>query len=98
VDDRETSRAENGTLIIQANHKDNGGYTSAKNETRGWKTWPFYRDFYLILNLAIGGTWQGANGIDDSVFPVQMVIDYVRVYQTDLEKPGYDTRDYEIKE
>ncbi len=42
--------------------------------------WPFNKSFYLILNIAIGGTWGGKQGIDDSVFPQSMKIDYVRVY------------------
>ncbi len=50
--------------------------------------WPFNSPFFLIMNVAIGGTWGGAQGVDDSIFPVQMEIDYVRVYQaTELE--GY---------
>lgn len=34
---------------------------------------------YLLLNLALGGDWGGQ--IDDSIFPQEYVIDYVRVYQ-----------------
>jgi beta-glucanase (GH16 family) len=34
---------------------------------------------YLLLNLALGGDWGGK--IDDSIFPQQFIIDYVRVYQ-----------------
>lgn len=43
--------------------------------------WPFKQNFFMILNLAIGGTLGGS--IDDNMFnqPVQMKIDYVRVYQ-----------------
>jgi beta-glucanase (GH16 family) len=77
---------------------DDNKYFTFNNEMRGWKTWPFYKDFYLILCLAIGGSWGGAQGIDDSIFPVQIIIDYVRVYQTDLEKIGYDIQDYQIEE
>jgi len=40
---------------------------------------PFRRPHYLKLNLALGGTWGGE--IDDTIFPQQFVIDYVRVYQ-----------------
>ncbi|MBN2882408.1 MAG: glycoside hydrolase family 16 protein [Clostridia bacterium] len=45
--------------------------------------WPFDQKFHLILNIAIGGDWGGAQGIDDSIFPQEMVIDYVRVYQAE---------------
>ena len=37
--------------------------------------------FHLILNIAVGGTYGGQMGIDDSIFPQSMVVDYVRVYQ-----------------
>lgn len=46
-----------------------------------YKTWPFNVPFHLILNLAVGGTWGGAEGIDDEAFPQRMYIDYVRYYQ-----------------
>ncbi len=45
--------------------------------------WPFNMDFYLILNVAIGGDWGGAQGIDDEIFPQTMEIDYIRVYQAE---------------
>jgi len=38
------------------------------------------------LNVAVGGGWGGAGGpTDDSVFPVQMQVDYVRLYQMEIE-------------
>lgn len=45
------------------------------------QTWPFTKNQFLILNLAIGGNWGGAQGVDDTIFPQQLMIDYVRVYQ-----------------
>lgn len=45
---------------------------------------PFNQKFHMILNLAVGGNW-AANvnntGIDESVFPQTLSIDYVRVYE-----------------
>ncbi len=46
-----------------------------------WRQWPFDTDFHLILNIAIGGTWGGQQGIDNSIFPQQMLVDYVRVFR-----------------
>lgn len=43
--------------------------------------WPFDQPGFFILNVAVGGTWGGAQGIDNSIFPTSMQIDYVRVYQ-----------------
>jgi beta-glucanase (GH16 family) len=56
-------------------------YNTFKNEGTGFQVWPFDQRFHLILNVAVGGTFGGASGIDDSIFPQSMVIDYVRVYQ-----------------
>lgn len=44
-------------------------------------TWPFNAPFYLKLNLAWGGDWGGAQGVDESKLPAIYEIDYVRVYQ-----------------
>lgn len=51
-----------------------------ENQGNGSDSWPFDGPFYLILNLAIGGEMAGPT-VDDSIFPVQMEIDYVRIYQ-----------------
>ncbi len=45
--------------------------------------WPFDQRFHLLLNVAVGGTWGGQRGIDDSIFPQAMEVEYVRVYQKD---------------
>lgn len=50
-------------------------------------TWPFYRPQHLKLNLAIGGDWGGAQGVDPSIYPTQFKIDYVRVYQRKQAPP-----------
>ena len=39
----------------------------------------------MILNLAIGGNWAAAKGIDDAAMPQRMQIDYVRVWQETKE-------------
>lgn len=52
------------------------------NDKTGNKdTWPFNVAFYLKLNLAWGGNWGGAQGIDESALPATYQIDYVRVFQ-----------------
>ena len=42
--------------------------------------WPFDQPFYVLLNLAVGGNFGGPD-VDDSIFPQEFIIDYVRVYQ-----------------
>lgn len=56
-------------------------YFTFENEYSGEDAWPFDQPEYIILNLAIGGTWGGKEGVDDSIFPQKYLIDYVRVYQ-----------------
>jgi len=46
-----------------------------------YRLWPFNEQFYLILNLAIGGDWGGIQGINATIFPLKYYIDYVRVYK-----------------
>lgn len=60
---------------------DNQKYYTYQNTHTGDASWPFDKDEYLILNLAIGGAWGGQKGIDDAIFPQRFYIDYVRVYQ-----------------
>ena len=43
--------------------------------------WPFDQPFFMIMNFAVGGNWGGKNGVDDSIWPQEMVVDYVKVYQ-----------------
>lgn len=47
----------------------------------GDRKWVFDRPFFIILNLAVGGTLGGTIGLK-TVFPAQLVVDYVRVYQS----------------
>ena len=44
-------------------------------------TWPFDQPFYAILNLAVGGNWGGAEGVDRRAFPQAFEVDYIRVFQ-----------------
>ena len=60
---------------------DDNKYFTYENEGTGEAAWPYDKEQYLILNTAIGGTWGGQKGIDDSIFPQKFYIDYVRVYQ-----------------
>uniref|UniRef100_T1J6Q0 GH16 domain-containing protein n=1 Tax=Strigamia maritima TaxID=126957 RepID=T1J6Q0_STRMM len=44
-------------------------------------TYPFNSDdFFLILNVAVGGYWPGSPK-DDTTFPVKMEVDYIRIYR-----------------
>ncbi|PKQ64010.1 hypothetical protein BZG02_07725 [Labilibaculum filiforme] len=49
--------------------------------TKTASNWPFDKAQFFILNVAVGGNWGGAQGIDNTIFPQSMQVDYVRVYQ-----------------
>lgn len=51
------------------------------DDTTDALTWPFDIPQDIILNLAMGGGWGGAQGMDENVTLQQLVIDYVRVYE-----------------
>lgn len=44
-------------------------------------SWPFDEPQNIILNLAMGGGWGGAQGMNEEVTSQKMIIDYVRVYE-----------------
>jgi beta-glucanase (GH16 family) len=51
------------------------------NDGKGSAGWPYDKPFHILLNLAVGGNWGGIKGVDDSIFPVSMQVDYVRFYK-----------------
>jgi beta-glucanase (GH16 family) len=59
---------------------DNKKYFTFNNENKTFAEYPFDQTFHLIMNLAVGGNWGGRMGVDDSLFPQKMQVDYVRVY------------------
>ena len=57
-------------------------YFTYVNEGGGWRSWPYDHAHHLIFNIAVGGWWgRSGGGIDDSIFPQRMFVDYVRVYR-----------------
>jgi len=51
------------------------------NEKKTYKEWPFDQKFHLLLNVAVGGDWGGAKGVDENIWPQKMQVDYVRYYK-----------------
>lgn len=56
-------------------------HTVARDPKDDYKGWPFDEKFHLVMNLAVGGHWGGAKGVDENIWPQRMEIDYVRVYE-----------------
>jgi len=51
------------------------------NQGAGPDYWPFDKRFHILMNIAVGGSWGGVMGVDDTIFPATMEVDYVRVYK-----------------
>ncbi len=67
--------------LIRAYVNDRQYFVFGNDHSGDWTKWPFDHPFHLLLNIAVGGTWGGANGVDPSIWPQEMRIDYVRVYK-----------------
>ncbi len=51
-----------------------------KPQEKNVDVWPYDQSFYIILNIAVGGNFGGPQ-IDNTIFPQEYVIDYIRVYK-----------------
>lgn len=73
------------TITFEFNN--NPFFTYTKPAGSNYTNWPFNQPFYLILNLAMGGSWGGedtsqfpGNGIDNSALPASMSIQSIYYY------------------
>jgi beta-glucanase (GH16 family) len=69
-------RADSMTMLV-----DGHPFFHEERNLSGYDRWPYNHPFYLAMNVTVGGAWGGLKGIDPSVLPQTMEIDYVRVYQ-----------------
>jgi len=63
-------------------------YQVFQKESDDSAVWPFNQEFYLILNMAVGGDWGAVKGVDEAAFSGSgqiMEIDWVRIEQRDLK-------------
>jgi beta-glucanase (GH16 family) len=62
--------------------KSDGGKGVKPSKEADLNPWPapFDQPFYLVMNVAVGGKFLG-NPDKTTVFPVEMLVDYVRVYE-----------------
>ncbi|NNL16123.1 MAG: glycoside hydrolase family 16 protein [Flavobacteriaceae bacterium] len=49
-----------------------------------WNKWVYDQPFYMLLNLAVGGLFDGPPNAE-TVFPQTMLVDYVRVYKNEFD-------------
>jgi beta-glucanase (GH16 family) len=55
-------------------------YNHIENEHKTTAEWPFDSPFFILVNMAVGGNLGGKFGVDTTVFPAVMEVDYIRVY------------------
>jgi len=69
-------------------------YEFLNTEGGSFREWPFDERFHLILNVAVGGSWGGSQGIDSAAFEGNgqiMDVDWVRVYRNAASAPSLPT-------
>lgn len=80
--------------VHYATQTQQGWYSQSLSKDGVWQqasgAAPFDQPFHLLLNLAVGGNWPenvNEKGVDLTIWPQQMQVDYVRVYQCDASTP-----------
>jgi beta-glucanase (GH16 family) len=64
-------------LVFTLNGKESFVYPKLENVDP--TQWPFDQPFYIMIDMQLGGSWVGE--VDPSDLPVQMIIDWVKVYK-----------------
>lgn len=64
-------------------HEENDWYSTKEGQGTVSYPAPFDQPFYMILNLAVGGSWVGYPDDKTSFDNAEFVVDYVKVYQKD---------------
>ena len=64
-------------------HEESNWHSTTEGQGTRTDPAPFDQPFYIILNLAVGGSWVGNPNEETSFVNNPFVVDYVRVYQKD---------------
>ena len=80
-------------------HETNQWFSAVKGEENKTYPAPFNQPFYVILNLAVGGSWVGNTDDTTDFENAEFAVDYVKVYQKDsydesnVEEPAEEESD-----
>jgi len=80
TDSFHTFAVEWDSLTVRFFVDDTAHYVVARGEVEHFGRWVFDQPFFVILNLAVGGHFDG-DPASDAIFPATMLVDYVRVYR-----------------
>lgn len=64
-------------LVFTLNGRETFRYTKVENVDAS--QWPYDQAFYIMIDQQLGGNWVGK--VDPQQLPVQMIVDWVKVYQ-----------------
>lgn len=64
-------------VVFYINHEKTFSYPKVNGGANG--QFPFYKEWYLIIDMQLGGSWVGSVNLDD--LPVEMEIDWVKYYR-----------------
>lgn len=64
-------------IVFTVNGKDTFTYPRVKGVDPS--QWPYDQPFYILIDQQLGGDWVGK--VDPATLPVQMIVDWVKVYQ-----------------
>lgn len=81
-----------GNLI----HTESNWYSATEGQGEITYPAPFDQPFYIILNLAVGGSWVGNPDETTDIENAEYRIDYVRVYQRDSYDENVEKEEEEI--
>lgn len=70
-------------------------YTGTDDDNQITYPAPFDQNFYIILNLAVGGSWVGYPEDKEAINGEEFTVDYVKVYQKD--ESVYDEQENNVK-
>ena len=64
-------------VVFYVNHQKTFSYPKVNGGANG--QFPFYKDWYLIIDMQLGGSWVGS--VNPADLPVEMEIDWVKYYR-----------------
>lgn len=80
ADDFHTFAMEWDSVHIRFFVDDSVHYAVSRSDVQRFGKWVYDQPFFLLVNLAVGGHFDG-DPQSDSIFPATMLVDYVRVFK-----------------
>jgi beta-glucanase (GH16 family) len=86
ISDFHTYAVEWDSIHVRFLVDDTAHYEITRGAVEKYGKWVLDQPFYVILNLAVGGHFDG-DPQSDTIFPATMLVDYVRIYSAKAKSP-----------